>query len=229
METPELLVVEDDPKVAHTIVSSLRQQGLHATRVGTGAEAMAHLDGNPVDLVVLDLGLPDMDGLDILRHLREKSASTPVLILTARDGIQDRIAGLDAGADDYLVKPFSLPELEARLRALVRRVDLGRQATLHCSDLSMDVHARTVTREDRPIELTPREVDLVQYLLEHQGQVVTRSMLATEVWKYTSRVTPIDNIIDVQMSRLRDKIDKPFGSPLIQTVRGVGFTLREPS
>lgn len=224
----QVLVVEDDPKVAHSIFASLLQHGFQAFRCGTAHDAIARYEGEHVDIVVLDLGLPDVDGMEVLRRIRAKSSSVPVLILTARDAIKDRIAGLDGGADDYLVKPFSLSELLARLRALARRVELGRQSKLKCEDLELDVAKRIVTRAGQALDLSPREFDLLRYLLERQGQVVTRSMLSRDVWKYNSRVTPIDNVIDVQMSRLRDKVDKPFATALINTVRGVGFAIGAP-
>jgi len=219
------MVVEDDLKVAHTVSSSLRGHGLHTMRCGTGEEAIQRFEKERVDLVVLDLGLPDMDGMDVLQRIRAKSRNLPVLILTARDAVTDRILGLDGGADDYLVKPFSLSELLARIRALTRRVELGRQSVLSCQDLELDITTRMVTRAGAALELSPREFELLQYLLEHQGEVVTRPMLAENVWKYTSRVTPIDNIIDVQISRLREKVDNPFETHLIKTVRGVGFQM----
>jgi len=228
--TPEplqVLLVEDDPKVSHTVASSLKEHGIEASRFGTGNEAISHFEREHVDLVVLDLGLPDVDGLDVLRTIREKNRSVPVLILTARDAVTDVVTGLDAGADDYLVKPFSLFELMARLRTLTRRVELGRQPRLAHADLEMDAATRVAVRAGQTLDLSPRETDLLYYLLEHQGQVVTRSMLARDVWNYRSRATPIDNIIDVQMSRLREKVDKPFASSLIRTVRGVGFVLAE--
>jgi len=225
MEALRIMVVEDDPKVAHAVSSSLRDRGLHTMRCDTGEEAIQQFEKERVDLVVLDLGLPGMDGIDVLQHIRAKTRKLPVLILTARDAVTDRILGLDGGADDYLVKPFSLSELLARIRALARRVEMGRQSTLTCHDLELDIPTRVVKRAGTLLELSPREFQLLQYLLEHQGEVVTRLMLAEDVWKYTSRVTPIDNIIDVQISRLREKIDKPFGTHLIKTVRGVGFQM----
>jgi len=224
-EPLQILVVEDDPKIAHTVHAGLRDHGLNAVRVGTGKEALDFFSGEQVDIVVLDLGLPDMDGMEVLGTIRENSPNLPVLILTARDSVQDRVSGLDGGADDYLVKPFSLAELLARIRVLARRADLGRQTTLKCEDLELDVIGRTATRAEDTLDLSPREFNLLQYLLEHQGQVVTRSMLAHDVWKHNSRVTPIDNIIDVQMSRLREKVDKPYEIHLVRTVRGVGFTM----
>ena len=227
-EPLQVLIVEDDPKVAHSVFASLRKHGFHGFRCGAAAEAIHCFEGEHIDIVVLDLGLPDRDGMEVLRHIREKRSAIPVLILTARDAIKDRIAGLDGGADDYLVKPFSLSELLARLRALARRIELGRQSTLRCEDLELDTANRTATRAGQRLDLSPREFDLLHYLLERQSQVVTRSMLARDVWKYNSRVTPIDNVIDVQMSRLRDKVDKPYTTGLIHTVRGVGFRIGPP-
>jgi len=223
-----ILVVEDDVKVAHNITKSMRAQGLSATSCGTGEAAAQYIEKEAVELVVLDLGLPDMDGADLLRILRKTNRVLPVLILTARDGISDRIAGLDAGADDYLVKPFALPELHARIRALLRRFDLGRQAVLTCGDLSLDTGKRSVERAGRAIYLTQREFELLQYLLERKGQVVTKSMLAIDVWKYNSRITSIDNVIDVLVCRLREKIDKGYEQPLLHTVRAVGLMMKDP-
>jgi two-component system copper resistance phosphate regulon response regulator CusR len=224
----KILVVEDDMKVSHTVSTSLRKAGYDTARFGSGKDALEFLSGERVDLVLLDLGLPDIDGLDVLLEIRTQSPGTPVLILTARDAVKDRVAGLDAGADDYLVKPFSLSELEARVRALSRRVDIGREAVLSCEDLELDTQARSATRNAEEIVLSPREFDLLVYLVERQGEVVTRTMLAEDVWHYTSRVTPIDNVIDVQMHRLREKIQSGHETKLLHTVRGVGFTLKAP-
>lgn len=221
----EILLVEDDAKLAHTIVSSLRSKAIHVLRCRTGEDAEERFDQGRIDLVILDLGLPDMDGMEVLARIRARTPSTPVLILTARDAVTDRVAGLDGGADDYLVKPVSLSELHARVRALARRVKLGRQSVLSCEDLHVDAVRRTATRAGTQLDLSPREFDLLAYLIDHHGEVVTRSMLARDVWKYHSRVTPIDNIVDVQVSRLREKVEKPFGTPLIHTVRGVGFVM----
>jgi DNA-binding response OmpR family regulator len=228
-ESFQVMVVEDDPKLAHAITKFLRGEGFGSTRCGTGTDALAYFRRERVDAVILDLGLPDLDGMEVLAEIRAASVSLPVLILTARDAVSDRIAGLDGGADDYLVKPCALPELSARIRALARRVELGRSAVLQCLDLRLDPTHRTARRADDDLVLSPREFDLLLYLLKHQGEVVTRSMLAAEVWQYASRVTPIDNIIDVQVSRLRDKVDKPYPVRLLHTVRGVGFKLEVPS
>jgi DNA-binding response OmpR family regulator len=151
----------------------------------------------------------------------------PVLVLTARDTIQDRVAGLDSGADDYLVKPFAFAELLARIRALVRRGRAAEAPKLGAADLDMDLITRRVTRAGRPVELTVREFELLEYLLRHQGQVVSRDTLARDVWKETARSTPLDNVIDVHIARLRRKVDADYPARLIHTVRGVGFMLRE--
>lgn len=225
---PRILVIDDEPQILRALRTILTERKFQVTVAGRGEEGLALAAASPPDLIILDLGLPDMDGMEVLRRIRAKGPSIPVLILTARDAIKDRIAGLDGGADDYLIKPFSLPELLARLRALARRVELGRQPTLKCQDLELDLANRTATRAGQRLDLSPREFDLLRYLLERQGQVVTRSMLSRDVWKYNSRVTPIDNVVDVQMSRLREKVDKPYATSLINTVRGVGFTIGAP-
>src|SRR5262245_50231461 len=171
--------------------------------------------------------LPGRSGLEILQTLRQRHMDTPVLILTARDGIEDRVRGLDLGADDYLVKPFALPELLARIRAILRRGRPSEVLRLKVADLEMDLVARRTLRGDRPIDLTSREFDLLEYLMRHHGHLVSREMLARDVWKEPHRATPLDNVIDVQMTRLRRKVDLDGASRLIHTVRGVGFVLRE--
>jgi len=169
--------------------------------------------------------LPGRDGLQVLSTLRKRGLQTPVLILTARDAIEDRVEGLDKGADDYLVKPFAFPELLARVRALLRRSEQSPQ--LRLADLEMDVIARKAKRNGQYLELTAREFELLEYLLRHKEQVVSREMLARYVWKETARATPLDNVMDVHINRLRRKVDEPFDRKLIHTVRGVGFVLRE--
>jgi DNA-binding response OmpR family regulator len=166
------------------------------------------------DLLLLDLTLPQRNGLDILRQLRSEGMDLRVLILTSHNTVEDRVAGLSTGADDYLGKPFSFPELVARIDALLRRF--------------LPHRARTVTRGGESLDLTPREFDLLLYLAENTGRTVSREMLARDVWRETSRFTPIDNVIDVQVARLRRKVDDPFAIKLLQTVRGLGFSLREP-
>jgi DNA-binding response OmpR family regulator len=222
-----VLVVEDEPKLAHVVSSALQAEHYDVVVAATGEDGFYRASAELFDLVVLDLMLPGRSGLEILQTLRERRVETPVLILTARDGIEDRVLGLDRGADDYLVKPFALPELLARIRALLRRGRPSDVFRLKAADLELDVVARRVVRGDRLLELTGREFELLEYLLRHQGHLVSREMLARDVWKEPRRATPLDNVIDVQMTRLRRKID-PDGSPrLIHTVRGVGFVLRE--
>src|SRR6516225_2805480 len=170
--------------------------------------------------------LPGRNGLEILQTLRQRHIETPVLILTARDGVDDRVRGLDLGADDYLVKPFAVSELLARVRALLRRGRPSEVLRLKTADLQVDLVARRAARGERPIDLTVREFDLLEYLMRHQGHLVSREMLAHDVWQEPRRATPLDNVIDVQMTRLRKKVDAE-GARLIHTVRGVGFVLRE--
>jgi DNA-binding response OmpR family regulator len=171
--------------------------------------------------------LPGRSGLEILQALRHRRIPTPVLILTARDGVEDRVLGLDLGADDYLVKPFALPELLARVRALVRRGRPAQVPRLAAADLELDLVTRQAVRGGRLLDLTVREFELLEYLLRHQGHLVSREMLAREVWREPRRATPLDNVIDVQMTRLRRKVDAEGTARLIHTVRGVGFVLRE--
>jgi DNA-binding response OmpR family regulator len=185
------------------------------------------LDSVRFDLVVLDLMLPRRGGVEILATLRGRDRGIPVLILTARDAVPDRVAGLDTGADDYLVKPFAFPELLARIRALLRRGRAEPSGRLKVSDLDLDAPARRVTRGGREIELTSREFELLEYLLRNRGRAVSREMLARDVWKETRRATPLDNVIDVHIARLRRKVDEPFEARLIHTVRGVGFIVKE--
>jgi len=222
-----VLVVEDERKLALVLSSALQAEHYDVVVAATGEDGFSRAHSEPFDLVVLDLMLPGRNGLEILQTLRQRYVETPVLILTARDGVDDRVLGLDLGADDYLVKPFALPELLARIRALLRRGRPSDVVRLKAADLEMDLVARRVVRGDDVIELTAREFDLLEYLLRHQGHLVSREMLARDVWKEPRRATPLDNVIDVQMTRLRRKVD-PDGAPrLIHTVRGVGFVLRE--
>jgi DNA-binding response OmpR family regulator len=177
--------------------------------------------------VLLDLTLPGRDGLEILRAIRRRRMETPVLVLTARDSLEDRVTGLDAGADDYLVKPFAFAELLARVRALVRRGRVADAPKLAVGDLDMDLVTRKVLRGGRAVDLTVREFELLEFLMRYQGQVVSRETLARDVWKETARTTPLDNVIDVHIARLRRKVDLDHAVKLIHTVRGVGFMLRE--
>ena len=222
-----LLVVEDERKLAKALASALQAEHYDVVVAPTGEEGFFQANAAVFDLVVLDLMLPGRGGLEILQALRQRHIHTPVLILTARDGIDDRVLGLDLGADDYMVKPFALPELLARVRALLRRGRPADVLRLKAGDLEVDVVTRRAVRGERPLELTAREYELLEYMLRHQGHLVSREMLAREVWKELRRATPLDNVIDVQMARLRKKVD-PEGTPrLIHTVRGVGFVLKE--
>jgi DNA-binding response OmpR family regulator len=221
-----VLVVEDESKVAEALRRGLTREGIVATVVHTTALALQHLEAHVFDVVLLDLMLPDGDGLDLLSTMRSRHIETPVLVLTARDAVEDRIAGLDGGADDYLVKPFAFEEVLARLRALLRRPALNEPMRFSVADLEIDLATRQVTRRGRPIELTQREFDLLVYLMRHEGRIVSRSMLAQRIWRDTARSTTLDNVIDVHIARVRRKIEIDGAAKLIHTVRGVGFTLR---
>jgi DNA-binding response OmpR family regulator len=222
-----VLVVEDEQKVANALREGLEGERYDVVVERTGEAAFFRLNTEDFDAILLDLGLPGRDGLQILKAVRERGMKTPVLVLTARDSVQDRVAGLDSGADDYMVKPFAFAELVARIRALVRRGRSADSPRLAASDLDMDLITRKVLRAARPIELTVREFELLEYLLRHQGQVVSRETLARDVWQETARSTPLDNVIDVHIARLRRKVDADHPVKLIHTVRGVGFMLRE--
>jgi len=225
MPESRILVVEDESKVARALREGLERQGHHVVIAPTGEEGFFLVNAEEFDLVILDLMLPGRDGLQVLSTLRKRGLETPVLILTARDAIEDRVQGLDKGADDYLVKPFAFPELLARVRALLRRTEQGPQ--LRLADLEMNVATRNAKRRGQYLELTGREFELLEYLLRHKDQVVSREMLARHVWKESARATPLDNVMDVHINRLRRKVDEPFDRKLIHTVRGVGFVLRE--
>jgi two-component system copper resistance phosphate regulon response regulator CusR len=222
-----VLVVEDERKIARILASALEADHYDVVVAPTGEDGFFRANAEVFDLVLLDLMLPGRSGLEILQALRERRVETPVLILTARDTVDDRVLGLDLGADDYLVKPFALPELLARVRALLRRGRPSDVFRLKAADLELDVVARRASRGDRPLDLTVREFELLEYLLRHQGQIVSREMLAREVWKEPRRATPLDNVIDVQIARLRKKVDSDGAARLIHTIRGVGFILRE--
>ncbi len=222
-----ILVVEDEQKVANALREGLEGERYDVVVERTGENAFFRLTTEAFDLILLDLGLPGRDGLEILATLRDKGVKTPVLVLTARDTLQDRVAGLDSGADDYLVKPFAFAELLARIRALLRRGRSAESPRLAVGDLTMDLITRKVIRSGSPVELTVREFELLEYLMRYEGQVVSRETLARDVWKETARTTPLDNVIDVHIARLRRKVDVERPVKLIHTVRGVGFMLRE--
>ncbi len=222
-----ILVVEDEPKLAQALKEGLEQDNYEVAVAKTGEEGFFTLYSEKFDLLLLDVMLPGRSGLEVLSRLRKNGVQIPVLLLTARDAIEDRVRGLDAGADDYLVKPFAFPELLARMRALLRRGGAEKQPKLTLCNLVLDAGARSVQRDNTQIDLTAREYDLLEYLFRNQGSVVSREMLARDVWKETARATPIDNVIDVHVARLRRKIDDGFSHKLLHTVRGVGFILRE--
>jgi DNA-binding response OmpR family regulator len=222
-----VLVVEDEQKVANALREGLEGERYDVVVERTGEAAFFRLNTEDFDAILLDLTLPGRDGLQILKAVRERGLKTPVLVLTARDSVQDRVSGLDSGADDYMVKPFAFAELLARIRALVRRGRSAEAPRLAAGDLDMDLITRKVTRTGKGVDLTVREFELLEYLLRHQGQVVSRETLARDVWKETARSTPLDNVIDVHIARLRRKVDAEFPAKLIHTVRGVGFMLRE--
>ena len=222
-----ILVVEDEQKVANALREGLQGERYDVIVERTGEGAFFRMTTEQFDAILLDLTLPGRDGIEILKAMRERRMKTPVLVLTARDTVQDRIIGLDSGADDYLIKPFAFAELLARVRALVRRGRVTEAPRLAAGDLEVELITRKVTRSGQPIELTVREFELLEYLLRHQGQVVSRELLARDVWKETARTTPLDNVIDVHIARLRRKVDAERPVKLIHTVRGVGFMLRE--
>ncbi len=226
-ERVHILIVEDEPKLANALKEGLEAEQYQVSMAHTGEEGFFLLHSERFDLVMLDITLPGRSGLEVLRKLRHNGFQIPVLLLTARDSVDDRVQGLDSGADDYLVKPFAFPELLARLRALLRRGAAEKPPKLSLGNLAVDAANRSVSRGGAPIELTVREYELLEYLLRNQGSVVSREMLARDVWKETARATPIDNVIDVHIARLRRKIDDSFEGKLLHTVRGVGFILRE--
>jgi two-component system copper resistance phosphate regulon response regulator CusR len=220
-----ILVIEDQKKIAQALKEGLQAQSYSTSVASTGEEGFYLLNSEEFDLVILDLMLPGRDGLDILKTIRKTGRYIPVLILTARDTVEDRVLGLEAGADDYLIKPFAFPELLARIKALLRRNVASAATELKIADLKMDLIAHSVSRAGRPLELTAREFSLLEYLLRNQGQVVSREMLTRDVWRETGRAAPLDNVIDVHIARLRKKLDDPFPVKLLKTVRGVGFVL----
>jgi two-component system copper resistance phosphate regulon response regulator CusR len=220
-----VLLVEDDPGVASFVGRGLRDAGFAVDAAGHGDDGLRLAHVERYDLIVLDLMLPGRDGFDILRNLRERGLATPIICLTARDAIDDRVRGLDLGADDYLVKPFSFSELLARVRALLRRGPTLTGNPIVVGDLKVDVVARTVVRGPQRIELSAREFCLLEYLARHAGEVLSRSMILEAVWDMHH--DPQTNVVDVHINRLRKKVDYGFDRPLIHTVRGAGYVLRE--
>jgi two-component system copper resistance phosphate regulon response regulator CusR len=222
-----ILVIEDDTKTANALASGLRKEGYDAVIARNGHDGLSLVSAETFDLVILDWMLPGRDGIDILKLVRRSGNWTPVVLLTARDAVEDRVAGLDSGADDYLVKPFAFAELLARIRVILRRGGGADATRKEVGDLTLDLENRRVTRAGTAIALTPREFELLAYLVRHQGDTVTRRMLAVEIWREPQRATPIDNVIDVHVAHLRRKVDDGRAVKLIHTVRGVGFVVRK--
>ena len=222
-----ILVVEDEQKVANALKEGLESERYEVVVAPTGEDAFFRINTEKFDVILLDLMLPGRDGLQILTTIRKRGLDTPVLLLTARDGLADRVTGLNSGADDYMVKPFAFAELLARIRALLRRGRTRDGLRLGVGDLDVDLITRKVTRGGQNIDLTAREFELLEYLMRHEGQVVMRETLARDVWKETARGTPLNNVIDVHIARLRRKLDVDRPTKLIHTVRGLGFMLRE--
>ena len=221
-----VLVVEDDPDVAELLSRALREAGWAVDLVARGQAALAHLAITEYDIAVMDIGLPDMDGLEVCRRLRARGGKTPVLILTAFGGIADRVRGLDAGADDYLAKPFAIEELMARLRALSRRPDVPLPVLLQVDDLELDTSSAQVRRGGMAIHLSARERALLKYLLRRPHRAVTRGQILDHVWD--DNFDPVGNVVDVLIARLRRKIDgTPGKRPLIHTIRGTGYILSD--
>jgi two-component system OmpR family response regulator len=218
-----VLVVEDEVKMAGLLRRALEEEGYSVDVAARGEDALWLGTENTYDAIVLDLMLPDLDGFEVSRRLREAGRWSPVLMLTARDAVADRVAGLDAGADDYLTKPFSFAELLARLRALMRRGAGERPSVLRVGDLELDPARRTVSRDGTRIDLTAKEFALLEYLMRHPGEVLTRTQLIEHVWDFA--YDGDSNVVDVYIRYLRNKVDRPFGNDSIRTVRRAGYRL----
>ncbi len=221
-----ILVVEDEKRLAEVIKKGLVEEGYSVDIAYDGEEGQYMAENTSYDLVILDIMLPKKDGITICQELRVKEISTPILMLTAKDSVEDRVKGLDSGADDYLIKPFAFSELVARVRALLRREALSKASKLQVGNLVMDTLTREVWREDTKIELTAKEYALLEYFMRHPNMVITRTMLMEKVWDYDFE--GMSNIIDVYIRRLRLKLDEEGEESIIETVRGAGYRLREP-
>ena len=223
-----VLIIEDDKQAAAYLVKGLKESGYVVDHAETGTDGLFLASSEPYDAMIVDRMLPGIDGLSIVEMLRKNEIRTPVLILSALDKVDDRVTGLKAGGDDYLTKPYAFSELQARLEALLRRGSPSAAETrFTVGDLALDRLSRTATRAGQPIALQPREFQLLEYLMRHSGQVVTRTMLLENVWGY--HFDPQTNVIDVHISRLRQKIDQSFDTALLHTVRGAGYCLRAPA
>ena len=220
-----VLVVEDDKKIASFVVNGLRQSGFAVDHCDEGESGLAMAQSVPYDAAVIDIMLPKLDGLTLVQRLRRQEKNLPVLILSAKTTVDDRVRGLQAGGDDYLVKPFAFSELLARVQALIRRATHAAEPTkLSVADLSLDLVTRAVTRSGARLELQPREFSLLEFLMRHAGRVVTKTMILEHVWDYS--FDPQTNVVDVLVHRVRSKVDKDFSTKLIHTIRGVGYVLK---
>jgi heavy metal response regulator len=220
-----ILLIEDETKIAGFIQRGLKEQKFAVDVAHNGEEGLFLAEINPYDLILLDIMLPKVDGFSICKQLRAKRNSTPILMLTARDAVHDKISGLNAGADDYLSKPFAFGELLARVRALLRRPQEKQPSHLKFADLELDTLTHEIKRAGKPISLTSKEYTLLEYLMVHAGEIVTRTMISEHVWE--ENFHSLSNVIDVHIKYLRDKIDKGFKKKLLHTIRGTGYILKE--
>lgn len=218
--------MEDEPKLAEAVKQGLEANEHTVVVAHTGEEGFFLATTQSFDVLILDIMLPGRDGVEIMGNLRRLGKRTPIMLLTSKDSLEDRVQGLDSGADDYLTKPFALSELQAHVRALGRRGGAAEESILRLEDLELDRIRHTAVRAGRTLDLTAREFEILEYMMLQGNRVVSREMLTREVWKESSRYTPIDNVIDVQIARLRRKADDPYPRKLLRTVRGVGFVLR---
>jgi two-component system OmpR family response regulator len=222
-----VLVVEDDQQIASFVTKGLKQSGFAVDHVSDGEEGLQMAEFNPYDIMVIDIMLPGLDGFSVIERLRSKGNTIPILVLSARGSLDDKLKGFQSGSDDYLTKPFSFSELQARLQALLRRTTRGQiKNVLEIGDLKMDLLSRKVSRGEREIELQPREFTLLEYLMRNSGNVVSKTMILEHVWDY--HFDPQTNVVDVLVHRLRTKIDKDFQIKLLHTIRGVGYVLKVP-
>jgi DNA-binding response OmpR family regulator len=223
-----VLLIEDERAISEFLTARLEGEGFDVVTAMTGEEGFFLVNEQVFDVVLLDLTLPGRGGLEVLRMLRRRGINAPVILISGSDSVEDKVAGLDAGADDYIVKPFAFQEVLARIRVVLRRGWADQVLLLRCGDLVMDLITRIVTRGGRTITLTAREFELLEYLLRHTGRVVTRDMLARDIWQEDTRANNLDNVIDVHIARIRKKLDHGHGRKLLHTLRGVGFQLKDP-